>query len=93
MGGAPRQGTAALRAENENKMGSCNTFSKSIRLNTELAKKAPECLEYIRVHELLHLIVRRHDDRFTGLLDRHLPQWKHARDVLNAAPLAHADWD
>jgi predicted metal-dependent hydrolase len=75
------------------KWGSCNTFSKSVRLNTELAKKAPECLEYILVHELLHLIVRRHDDRFTSLLDRHMPGWKHMRDKLNAAPLAHVNWE
>lgn len=75
------------------KWGSCNTASRNIRLNTELAKKAPECLEYILVHELLHLIVRRHDDQFTGLLDRHLPGWKHARDKLNVAPLAHVNWN
>ena len=50
------------------KWGSCNSRSKSIRLNTELAKKPPECLEYIVVHEMVHLLVRRHDDRFTSLM-------------------------
>ena len=71
------------------KWGSCNTASRSIRLNTELAKKPAECLEYIVLHEMVHLIVRRHDDRFTGLMDRHLPGWRLTRQTLNAAPLAH----
>jgi predicted metal-dependent hydrolase len=74
------------------KWGSCNTGSKTIRLNTELAKKPSECLEYIVVHEMLHLIVRRHDDRFISLMDRHLPGWRTVRQTLNATPLAHANW-
>jgi predicted metal-dependent hydrolase len=74
------------------KWGSCNPVSGSIRLNTDLAKKPPECLEYILVHEMVHLIVRHHDDRFTGLMDRHLPGWRLTRQMLNAAPLAHVDW-
>jgi predicted metal-dependent hydrolase len=75
------------------KWGSCNTGSKCIRLNTELAKKPPECLEYIVVHEMVHLLVRRHDDHFTGLMDRCLPNWRFVRQILNAAPLAHTNWD
>ena len=74
------------------KWGSCNAGPKSIRLNTELAKKPPECLEYIVVHEMAHLIVHRHDDRFTSIMDRYLPNWKLVRQALNAAPLAHTDW-
>jgi predicted metal-dependent hydrolase len=74
------------------KWGSCNTAFKTIRLNTELAKKPPECLEHIVVHEMLHLIVRCHDARFTNLMDRHLPGWRLIRQTLNAAPLAHANW-
>jgi len=74
------------------KWGSCNAGSKSIRLNTELTKKPPECLEYIIVHEMAHLIVHRHDDRFTSLMDRYFPNWKLVRQALNAAPLAHTDW-
>ena len=74
------------------KWGSCNAGSKSIRLNTELTKKPPECLEYIIVHEMAHLIVHRHDDRFTSIMDRYLPNWKLVRQALNAAPLAHTDW-
>lgn len=69
------------------KWGSCRPESGNIRLNTELAKKPPECLEYIVVHEMAHLLVRRHDDRFVGLLNQHLPHWKAHRDQLNSAPL------
>ena len=74
------------------KWGSCNAVSKSIQLNTELTKKPVECLEYVIVHEMAHLIVRHHDNRFTNLMDRHLPNWKLVRQTLNAAPLAHVDW-
>jgi predicted metal-dependent hydrolase len=74
------------------KWGSCNAEARSIRLNADLAKKPPECLEYIVVHEMAHLVVRRHDDQFTGLMDRCLPNWGLLRQTLNGAPLAHADW-
>ena len=74
------------------KWGSCNARAKSIRLNTELTKKPPECLEYILVHELVHLLARRHDEHFTSLMDRYLPNWRFIRQTLNEAPLAHADW-
>jgi predicted metal-dependent hydrolase len=74
------------------KWGSCNTEARRIWLNLELAKKSPECLEYIVVHELLHLLVRQHDERFQALLDRHLPRWRSIRRALNAAPLAHDNW-
>ncbi|HMI93929.1 MAG TPA: SprT family zinc-dependent metalloprotease [Polyangiales bacterium] len=72
--------------------GTCNTEARRVWLNLELAKKPPQCLEYMVVHELVHLIVRRHDDRFHALMDRHLPRWKHVRQVLNAAPLASEEW-
>jgi predicted metal-dependent hydrolase len=74
------------------KWGSCNTESRSIRLNTELAKKPRECLEYIVVHEMVHLRTRRHDDHFMRLLDGYLPSWRHVRQILNAEPLSHARW-
>lgn len=72
--------------------GGCNTESKAIRLNTELAKKPKECLEYDVVHELVHLLERRHSERFKALLDAHMPQWPRYRDMLNNLPLAHEDW-
>jgi predicted metal-dependent hydrolase len=75
------------------KWGSCNVGTQSIRLNTDLAKKPPECLEYIVVHEMAHLLVRHHNYRFSNLMDRCLPDWKLLRQTLNATPLAHANWD
>ncbi|KZL21206.1 hypothetical protein PsAD2_00495 [Pseudovibrio axinellae] len=75
------------------KWGSCNTNTKSILINLELAKKSPECLEYIVVHELVHLHERRHNDRFRCLMDEFLPTWRSARDKLKSEPLAHEDWE
>lgn len=74
------------------KWGSCAFAAGSIRLNTDLAKKPPECLEYIVVHEMVHLIERHHNDRFGGLMDGSLPNWKGLRQALNSAPLAHTAW-
>lgn len=72
--------------------GSCNPHAGSIRLNTELAKKPPECLEYVVVHELTHLLERQHNERFIGLMDTHLPHWRQVRTLLNTAPLGQASW-
>lgn len=74
------------------KWGSCNTQAKRIWLNLELAKKPPECLEYILVHELVHLLERNHNERFKRYMDRLLPDWRERRDLLNRMPLAHNDW-
>lgn len=65
------------------KWGSCNTDNKNILFNVELAKKPIECIEYVVVHELLHLIVRNHNDIFTALLNKHIPNWKFIRESLN----------
>mgnify|MGYP000508782089 CR=1 FL=1 len=75
------------------KWGSCNANARRIWLNLELVKKPPECLEYLIVHELIHLLVRHHDERFHALMDKHLPRWRASRKTLNAAPLAHEVWD
>lgn len=72
--------------------GSCNPDSRAIRLNTELAKKPVQCLEYIVAHELTHLLERHHNERFTALLDAHMPQWPQYRDMLNSLPLGHEEW-
>jgi predicted metal-dependent hydrolase len=74
------------------KWGSCNPSSHSIRLNTDLAKKSPECLEYIVVHELVHLLEPTHNARFQALMDRHLPNWHSHRDTLNRLPVRHEKW-
>lgn len=72
--------------------GSCNIDARRIWLNLELAKKPPSCLELIVVHEMVHLLERRHNDRFKSIMDRFLPQWKLYQDELNQAPLAHSEW-
>jgi hypothetical protein len=74
------------------KWGSCSAEARRIWLNLELAKKPVQCLEYLIVHELAHLIERHHNDRFTALMDEHLPDWKARRALLNAQPLAHDTW-
>lgn len=72
--------------------GTCNADARRIWLNLELAKKPASCLEYIVVHEMVHLIERRHNDRFRELMDGVMPRWRSYRDELNRAPLAHEDW-
>lgn len=75
------------------KWGSCNTNACRIWVNLELAKKPPLCLEYIIVHEMVHLLERHHNDNFREMMDRFMPQWKLYRDELNKSPLAHENWD
>jgi hypothetical protein len=72
--------------------GSCNTEARRIGLNLELAKKPPECLEYVVVHEPAHLLGRHHNERFLALMDWVMPQWRLHGETLNSAPLAHEDW-
>ncbi len=73
--------------------GSCNPKAGHIRLNTDLAKKPPECLEYILVHEMAHLIEPTHNDRFVALMERFMPKWKYHRDQLNRLPVRHEEWE
>ena len=72
--------------------GSCAPKSSTIRISLELAKKPPACLEYIVVHELIHLIEPTHNERFVALMDQFLPKWRFYRDELNRLPVAHEDW-
>jgi hypothetical protein len=74
------------------KWGTCNSKARRIWLNLELAKKPIRCLEYIIVHEMVHLLERHHNDRFIAIMNKRLPQWRLYRDELNAAPLAHETW-
>lgn len=74
------------------KWGSCSPDAKSIRLNTDLAKKPPECLEYIVVHEMAHLLEPTHNTRFIALMDRFMPKWRFYKDGLNKLPVRHEDW-
>ncbi len=74
------------------KWGSCNMEASRIWLNLELAKKPVQCLEYVIVHEMVHLRERHHNDRFIELMDKTLPSWQLQRDELNSHPLAHELW-
>lgn len=75
------------------KWGSCSPARRTIRLNTDLARKPPECLEYIVVHEMAHLLEPTHNARFVGIMDQLMPQWRSHRERLNELPLRHEDWD
>ncbi|HLO32748.1 MAG TPA: SprT family zinc-dependent metalloprotease [Anaerolineales bacterium] len=75
------------------KWGSCTPGRRTIRLNTELAKKPRECLEYVLVHEMVHLLEWSHNATFIGLMDKFMPQWRHFREELNRAPLGHVEWE
>lgn len=74
------------------KWGSCNIEARRIWLNLELAKKPIQCIEYIVVHEMVHLFERHHNDRFFALMDAFMPLWRHYRDELNRTPLSHEKW-
>lgn len=74
------------------KWGACNPAAKRIWLNLELIKKSPECISYLVLHEITHLIEPNHGDAFVAFLNRHMPNWRTCRDELNASPLAHEDW-
>lgn len=75
------------------KWGSSNVEARRVWLNLELAKKSPQCLEYVIVHELLHLLERKHNEHFLSLMDKFLPQWRLHRDALNKSPLGHEFWN
>ena len=72
--------------------GSCNIEAKRIWLNLELAKKPLQCLEYIIVHEMVHLLERKHNDRFLAYLDKFIPDWRTRRQELNRLPVSHPNW-
>ncbi|MBT4922483.1 MAG: M48 family metallopeptidase [Rickettsiales bacterium] len=74
------------------KWGSCNPVNKKIWLNLELAKKPPECLEYIVVHELTHLLEPTHNENFVSLIGKFMPNWKVYKDELNRLPVRHENW-
>jgi predicted metal-dependent hydrolase len=72
--------------------GSCNAASRRIWLNLELAKKPATCLEFVLVHEMVHFLESHHNERFRERMDSLIPSWRHHRDELNRAPLAHYEW-
>ena len=74
------------------KWGTCNIDAKRIWINLELAKKPLACLEYIVVHEMVHLLERHHNDKFTAYMNIFLPQWRALKTELNKCPVSHSDW-
>jgi predicted metal-dependent hydrolase len=74
------------------KWGSCNHHARTIRLNTDLAKKPPECLEYLIVHELVHILEPTHNARFIALMDHHMPKWRSHQQTLNRLPVRLESW-
>lgn len=74
------------------KWGGCNPRAQNIRLNTELVKKPKDLLEYVVVHEMLHLIEPTHSERFFMLLSKYYPTWREARTELNELPLGAETW-
>lgn len=74
------------------KWGSCNPVARTIRLNTELAKKPRQCLEYILVHEMVHLLEATHNGRFVALMNHFMPKWQLLRSELNRLPVRHETW-
>ena len=75
------------------KWGSCNSTARTIRLNTTLATKPKECIEYIVVHEMVHLLEPTHSPRFLALMDRFVPTWRATRELLNRLPARHELWN
>lgn len=74
------------------KWGSCNITQARIWLNLELAKKPVDCLEYVLVHEMVHLLERNHGDKFLSYLDHFMPRWRQFRDILKSEPLKDEKW-
>ena len=73
--------------------GSCNPAASTLRLNTALATKPKECLEYLVVHEMVHLLEPTHGPRFLALMDRTMPHWRDTRELLNRLPARHERWN
>ena len=74
------------------KWGSCNYAASHIRLNTELVKKPKDLLEYVVLHEMVHLREPTHSARFVAILSEHWPQWREARQEINELPLTAQAW-
>lgn len=91
----PRLGvsvTAYFLQRMKTKWGSCNVRARRIRLNTELVKKPRDLLEYVVVHEMVHLLVPTHSERFAAIMSQHYSGWREARAELNALPVADERW-
>lgn len=75
------------------KWGTCNRDAKRIWLNLELAKKPFSCIEYIVVHEMVHILERNHNEKFINYMNRFLPEWRDLKNELNRLPISHIEWE
>ena len=73
--------------------GSCTPGRRAIRLNLDIIRKPPICLEYVLVHEMIHILEPSHNQNFVRLMTLHMPQWRSYRDELNRLPIRHEEWD
>ncbi len=71
--------------------GTCNTNTRKIWLNLQLAKKPVECLEYVILHELIHLKIRNHSKDFVDMMDRYMPYWRDVKTKLNGMKLDYME--
>ena len=71
--------------------GTYNTKTGKIWLNLQLAKKTPECLEYVILHELVHLVEKTHNERFVSLMDKYMPMWREVKTTLNGQTLDYME--
>lgn len=67
--------------------GTCNEKTGKIWLNLQLAKKTPECLEYVILHELIHLVEKKHNEHFFSMMDKYMPMWREIKNSLNGQTL------
>jgi predicted metal-dependent hydrolase len=73
--------------------GTCNHKDARVLLNLELAKKPLACLEYVIVHELLHMIEKKHNEKFVNMLAKYIPKWRSIKEELNRSMLSHEEWN
>ena len=73
--------------------GTCNQKSARILINLELVKKPIACVEYVTVHELVHLIEKKHNEKFQDLMTKYIPKWRSIKEELNSFVLSYEDWD
>lgn len=71
--------------------GTCNTKTGKLWFNLQLAKKTPECLEYVILHELVHLVEKHHNERFISLMDSYMPMWREVKATLNGQTLDYME--
>jgi predicted metal-dependent hydrolase len=71
--------------------GTCNTKTGKLWFNLQLAKKTPDCLEYVVLHELIHLIEKHHNEHFISLMDSYMPMWREVKATLNGQTLDYME--